>query len=396
MSAANKKKQTVRTRFSAVDFFRDSYNYLFNGTSIYNNIIYWGADNSLPEKIFKQATENSYFGPIINKMTDFVIGGGIKLSPQLEEHVRKNMAQDIKNDGNYLSDFDRERKQLAVNVQCDTLQDIIEPVIKDYIMFGTPAIDLYFSRFGSLSEIYYQDVIKNRLIEGRNSVRHAEKGWINGSYSGMKYDLPLFEPWRQNESRCVYMHYNKKDRTVYPLPYYYAGLKAIGVGSKITEYNEITLDEGFSPSIAITLDGTTTNEEMEHIAKETKKQFTGSKGGKILFIRKDGSGEPGAVITAIPQENIGERFINLADFNEKQIYACLDAPKQIYGNYVDAGVFNDQQYFPVLALHFDSRIYPFRDDIISIFEYIFGIPDLFEFIPSRLEEKVLSLKNTTA
>lgn len=396
MSVVN-KKETKKTgsKFGFVELALGTYNYLFRNTKTSSGVINWGDNNMLPEYLFEQYITNPYLGSIINKTVDFIIGGGIKLNPKTESFIQSNMAQTIKFGVQFKDEFDKERRVNAVNTECDTLIDIIKPVVRDWLIFGTPAIDLFFSNSYKLSEIYYMDVIKNRLIADRDSVRHSSEGWQNGYMFGTKkYDIPLFKGEENNVGNRVFMLFDKRDRTIYPLPYYFSALGSINVGTKIIEYNETSIDEGFSPFIAMSFPNSTSDNEMEKIAKYNRKDNTGSRGSKILYARKDSDGQS-IDIASVPQENIGERFNALATFTEQQIYAGLDAPKQLYGNQIDSGVFNDQQYYQVLSLHFESSINPMRDEVISWFDYIFGIKESFSFKPSRLESKILDIDTNT-
>lgn len=389
MSAVDKK--AVKSSFSIVDYAVDRFKYMFGwdtGTSSGQEIP-WGPDDKLPSYLFEELNKNVYFGSIINGTADMVWGGGIKLKDDTTTYINENMAQDLKVGVNFKNEFDAERRKGAVNMDCDSLADIVRPQIKDRLLTALYSTQMYFSPItGKLAELQYKDVKKCRLLEGRQAVRYHKKG--HGlSHGEDKVDIPLFNILNDTHDVCMFMPINKEECTVYPLPYYYSALSAIDVDTDIVTYNKNTLKNGFMPFHIITVPGSMTDDEMEKLDKNLKTFSSGVKAMKYMLVRDDGSGLETRIGSA-PQEDIDNRFKNLSVDSEKRIFTGFRAPKQLFGNQYETTGFSEQEYESVFELYFNNMVLPFRELFINDYEYIFGIKRPFEFIPSKLEEKLLN------
>lgn len=349
-----------------------------------DSVLYWGENNDLPEQLFISYTKNVYFGRIINTTADFIIGGGLELNPDTEKYIQSNMALDIKRKDR--NSFNRERMKDAVNVKCDTLEDVVKMQIRDLLLFGTYSADLYFGHFArNLSEIYYMDVIKNRFLAGKTKVRHYFNNWVGGGY-GKRIDLPLFNAYNNIHDRAIFMHYNENERTVYPLPHYFSGLDNIDVDTDITKYNKNTLKNGFSSFTIVMVPNSASDDELQKLVDNMKKHHTGASGEKIVFIKDDGSGNTANIFSA-PQEDIDTRFVNLEQSSERRVFTAFNAPKILFGNYYEGNGFSQQEYYDVYRLYMNNVVEPFRQKIYSDYEYILGIEQPFIFKKSALERE---------
>lgn len=383
MSQKNASKpKPVKTSFSIVSYVENiknlfSKNYNTSG----NDIIYWGEDNQLPADLYEQYCKNVYVGSIINTTLDYIMGGGIELSAEMDRHIKNKMVRSLKESVRISNQKHYNRVMDAVNTKYDSLEDLVRKSVKDKLIFGNYALDSYFTVTGDLTELEYEDMSKVRFTESKTSVKIADRGWSNYSGIGDIRTRPLFTPYQYNSPSvfipCI------DDRTIYPLPYYFSSAEAIAVDSEICVYNLNTLKNSFSPFLMIKVpsmgDG-----KLEEISNELKKKGTGARGLKYILIEDNGSGV-NVGIDSIPQEKLGDRFSILDSSNEKRIFIGFGMPKQLIGGLAESTGFNDQDYFPAYKLYFDAKIYPFREQLIDEIGYLFGIDKPFQFKQSKLE-----------
>lgn len=382
-TAGEKVKLTQKAAYACVSVI-NSLKYIFSSKTIQTggDIYKWGEDNILPEKIYASYLNNVYHGTICNGISDMVLGDGLELSEELKAYIKNNMALEYKEG--------MPQNELAVNVDGDDLEDIIRESVPDYITLGTYANDLYFNYGDELAELYYLDVIKGRLLRDRNSIRFSKDGWIGSNCISDKSDIPLFDGKRK-EDRQVFMHRTKNCRTVYPLPYYYAVLDNIEMDSKITEFHNNALDDGFSQFRILYYPGVASQEEADKIVANYKKNFTGTrKAGGTMFIFGDGDERPELI--TVPDDNFDKKFNPLEETNNTKIFAGFRAQPVLFGILTKTTGFSEQEHFEAYKLFINTLVMKIRNTIIRDYEFIFGIKKPFSFKPTPLE---LSINQNT-
>lgn len=395
MSAA-KENSPVKSFFRICDYAVDKLKYVLGndrsiGTS--GEVIKWGQDNELPVHILEQYYRNVYLGSIVNKSIDYIMGGGLKLSDDMESYIRKYMARDLKKESVQYrisnNEYEMERRTGAVNMKGDSLQDVVARNVKDKFLFGTFASYLQPNNLGTIAEIEYRPASRIRLLSGYKYCKYyAGNNTILRLTEGQQ--LPLFSCLDSTEyGPSIYFYHNEDDLTPYPLPHFFAALESIEVDSDITTYNKNTLKNGFNTFTIITIPKTFGDDEKDKLYENLKENNTGVRSEKFLIVEDDGAGQEVVRISNVTQEDIGTRFSNLEQSGERRIFTGANAPKQLFGNQYETTGFNEQEYSSVFQLYLNDTIYPFRQFMIDEYSYIFGIKNPFEFIPSRLEEKLL-------
>lgn len=367
------EKIEVKSNYSCIANI-DNTQYFFGSNTVTTSgdILIWGEHNNIPEVLFQMYKRCVPVHTIIDGICHYVIGEGLQISDELESYIKENMALSYTDD------------PMAINSKGEDLEDIIESSLKDKITIGTFTNDIHRNSFNKISELYYRDVVKCRLLKDRTKIRFASDGWSYTSSNGVIADLPIFKKGRKN-SLEVYMNLNENERTVYPLPTHFAALEDIQTNIKITEYHKNGLKNGFSSFYILYYPGVPSQEEQDKLVRDFKKTYTDTyNAGGVMFMFDDGSGVKPEIISA-PVNDLDNRYKDVEENSLKNIYSSFKAPPVLFGIMTATTGFSEQEFFEASKLFINTVIEPIRRRIIRDYEYIFGIKKPFYFKPSHLE-----------
>lgn len=385
-------KKDIRKRIysCASDIITSVYR-LFNQRA-QGDIIYWGELNNLPDRIYELYLTDSMLQTIVEGIRDYVMGDGVKLSPEFESYIKNEMALSIKKNG---------KNELAINIDGDDFSDIVRQSILDYILFGTHADDLIYNNEDNICEHSYIDPLKLRLKSDKQSVRYYNYGLSTSSES---YDIPLYGCWENvvelnkdgsipPKAREIFFKFDKKCRTVYNLPTFYAALENFEIDRDITRYHRNALANGFSAFKILFYPGLNSEEEEAELARDYKNNYTGVyNSGRTMIVFDNGTGVPPEIITT-PQDDFDKKYEALDTSNMTKMFASFRAQPVLFGILTKTTGFSEQEFFECYKLFFNAVIRQIRYEIIRDYEYIYGIDSLFEFIPSPLESQIVLSNN---
>ena len=160
------------------------------------DFISWGTDNRYPNYLFSLYEDCATLQSIINGTADFICGNDISCNSQ--------------------------RFEKTVNKNGDTINDIIQRISTDYLIFGGFALQVIRNAVGEITEIYWIDFNKLRS-DKKNEVFFYSEDWCK-SYGRVKYiKYPKFNPNDSNPTSIFYYKGNKT-RGTYPTPLYNASI----------------------------------------------------------------------------------------------------------------------------------------------------------------------------
>lgn len=373
------KKEISKILYSCCEPFKRLGFNMFSSTTA-GNYIPWGHDDLLPNKIYELYMSDILLHSICEGLKDFIMGDGIELSEELKRYITDNTV--FNSEGKY-----------TVNSYGDDLEDIVSQSVKDLIILGTYANDIYFNPAGDISEIYYMDVIKDRISSSKDSVIYKDKGWIHGTVTA---EIPLLGKSKEGKkAREVFFHWNEKERTVYPYPYYYAALDSVEIDKDITLFHKNGLKNGFSQFRILYYPGTLKKEEKDHIYEMFEQTMTGPvNAGGTMITFDNGTGVRPEIIAA-PEDNQHEKYKTLEESIRRRIFGAFRAHPVLFGIPVEGTGFSEQEFLEVFKLSLNTLIRPFRNKIIRDYSYIFGMENPFSFKKTELEISLEGITETS-
>ncbi len=226
----------------------------------------WGDDNLLPVALASLSRSSSIHRRILLDKADYITGRGFKCEDE------------------NLSLFTN-----SCNPLQESLRTVFGRVALDKCFFGNAILEIVLKN-GTIS-VFHQDVSRARLAKDRkHMVLSADWTKYNAAEAKTLPLFPLFETQDDGTVRTL-IHYKDYEPFFenYGVPKYIAALGAIAIAHKTEKWNISRIDNAFSLSGIMILDGTTsTEEEAERIALEAKARFEGNP-GQVMFMVKDGS-----------------------------------------------------------------------------------------------------------
>ena len=216
----------------------------------------YGYDNLYPNFILSLYNDSPIHASIINSKCTYIIGDGLKT----------DNGTDV--------DF-------SVNAS-DNIKELVDKLIKDYLIFNAFAIEVCFNSFGVPIEYHHVPVNKVRCNKSKT------KFWFNEDWSISRKTIQ-YERFTKNNSdstsKLYYFDgYFPSLNNVYSQPEYNGAIKSILTGIEISKFNLNNIKNHFSVSNIISFfRGSNVPEETKlSILKELKQTYTGSEGQKYI------------------------------------------------------------------------------------------------------------------
>ena len=322
------------------------------------DFIAWGNDNRYPNYLFSLYEDCATLQSIINGTTDFVCGNDISCNlPIFEKTVNKNG---------------------------DTINDIIQRISTDYLIFGGFALQVIRNALGNISEIYWIDFTKLRS-DKKNEVFFFSDEW-DKSYGRVKYIVyPKFNPDDSNPSSIFYYKGNKT-RSTYPTPLYNAAITSCELEKKINEFHLNEISNNFLTSKIINFNSGVPDDDLKNeIERNINEKFSGAENAGRLLISFNANKDSETTVADIPQDEFAERYDALQKRCREQIFTAFRATPNLFGLPTETTGFNQQEFAEAFKLYNRTVVRPIQQIIIKSFDKIFGVDGSITIEPFDLE-----------
>ena len=322
------------------------------------DFIAWGTDNQYPGYLFSLYEDCATLQSIINGTVDFVCGNDISCNlPIFEKTVNKNG---------------------------DTINDIIQRISTDYLIFGGFALQVIRNSLGEITELYWIDFTKIRS-DKKNEVFFFSEDWCK-SYGRVKYIIyPKFNPDDSNPSSIFYYKGNKT-RGTYPTPLYNAAITSCELEKKINQFHLSEINNNFLTSKIINFNSGIPDDDLKNeIERNLNEKFSGSENAGRILISFNNNKDSETTVADIPQDEFGERYDSLAKRSTSQIFTAFRATPNLFGLPTETTGFNQQEFSEAFKLYNRTAVKPIQKVIVDTFDKIFGVDGSITIEPFNLE-----------
>lgn len=322
------------------------------------DFIAWGTDNRYPNYLFSLYEDCATLQSIINGTSDFICGNSITCNlPIFEKTVNKNG---------------------------DTINDIIQRISTDYLIFGGFALQVIRNSIGNITELYWVDFTKIRS-DKKNEVFFYSNEW-DKSYGRVKYIIyPKFNLDDSNPSSIFYYKGNKT-RSTYPTPLYNAAITSCELEKKINEFHLNEISNNFLTSKIINFNSGIPDDDLKNeIERNINEKFSGSENAGRILISFNNNKDSETTVTDLPQDDFGERYDSLAKRSTSQIFTAFRATPNLFGLPTETTGFNQQEFAEAFKLYNRTAVKPIQKVIVDTFDKIFGVDGSITIEPFNLE-----------
>lgn len=312
----------------------------------------YGENNDFPTYLWNLYLKSPIASGIINGTIDFISGNEVTFN-----------------------------KGEEVNMEGDTISDLIRKISTDYMIYGGFAIQILRNRLGEISELYWIDLQNLRTNEEGTKFYYSKK-W--NSYGGKVIVYDAFDP-KLKQDASIFYYKGHLSRGIYPIPSYIGGLAAIETSTEIGKFHLNNILNNLSSSAIINFNnGVPTSDEQRKIENKVKEKFSGAdNAGKFMLSFNDNK-ESATTVERLNEDKLDEKFDSLNKSTIQNIFISFRAYPELFGMSTEGNGFSLAEYEESFKLYNKSVVRPIQKDIVRCFEKIYNEPNVLSFIPFDL------------
>lgn len=237
--------------------------------------IEWGNDNLFPSAVAQLNRKSPIHRGILNWKTIYISGKGFTAEKD------KNFVEWLK----------------KCNANGESLKKVIRKVVFDKCSSGNAFIELVKLKEGKFY-LYHKDYTTCRVSKDEKSI-FIYNDWAN--YTESKKDdlvqIPVYPEFKKDEKgverSIIHIKDYEPEFQYYGIAGWVSAMDAAGIAYKTNKWNISRLDNSFSSSGVLVVEGNITPKAAKEMKKEFKTEYTGEeKQGKVMFMVKAlGGGE---------------------------------------------------------------------------------------------------------
>lgn len=349
------EKGDIQVNFSIVDIEK-KYNYDADEVTSNRNYVNWGKDNKYPSFLKNLYYNSATLGSIVNGSVGYVLGDGITASEDAAKWAEK------------------------VNRRNDTLYDIVNSLALDYMLYKGFAIQVIYSKLGTVAEIYALDFSKCRADEYHKKIYYFKKGCSLYSNKYEVYDAfgSKFNP--EHPSQILY--FTDGSRGVYPHPKWEGAIIDVLTEIECSKYSLNSIGNGLSARYILSMPSSSnlTKEQKELIEKGIREKFTGTDtSSNFMLYFATGTEEMKA--TAITSDDQNEKFVEIKKTARENIFTAFSCVPALFGLMSESTGFNEQEFESAYKLYFNTQIKSIQKKINNQVSKVLGVKDAIVFQP---------------
>jgi hypothetical protein len=213
----------------------------------------------------------------------------------------------------------------------DNLEELVNKIVIDYIIFGYFSIEVMYNALGEPIEFVHvpaSEVRSNRSAE----MFQVCDDWFANSRNVLSYDR-----WKKGKNEdgkstlFFYKKYNPSIQKVYPKPEYHSSIKSLETDLAIRDFHLNNIKNGFSVSSLITFYGATLQPEMKaQFQKKIEEVYSGESGAKFIidYVAKDATP---ANVQNISSNDWDKAYDLVRQCVNEDILAAHSMPAILYG-----------------------------------------------------------------
>jgi len=321
--------------------------------SVGDDFIKFGLDNLFPQKLVWLYNHSSINGSCITAKAQATIGNGLVCDkPEAIEYANP----------------------------MESWNDVYRKIALDMNLFGGFALEVIWNKERTkIAEVYHVDYSYVRAGEkdyaGRIPCYYLSSDWTynRGDYTTK---LPAFNPSTAvDEPKQLYVHSPyRPGNEYYPLPDYMGAIKVIELDAETDNFHTNNIQNGLTPSLAITTFSNASSEEKEWIERALRAQYAGTdNAGSLLYMDVE-SPEFAPQITPITANGNDAYYEVLYNQIQQKILTGhrITSP-MILGIKTEGQLGGRDEMLDAYLLFMNSVINPIQSDILGCLEYLLEI-----------------------
>ena len=314
--------------------------------------LFWGQDNRFSQELFQLYLNCPIMSGIINGTVDFISGNEV------------------------VSNLD------IVNRDGETINDIVRKIALDYELFGGFAIQII--NLPNKKELYVLDMQRVRTNEEESKIFYC-KEWNKYGSKIVTYDA---YDSRLNQSNSVLLYKGHLTRDHYPIPRYIGALDSIRTSCEIGKFHLNNILNNLSSSAIISFNNGVPSEEVQKdIERRVNDKFKGAENAGRTIVTFNDSKENAVTIERLSEDGMDEKFNTLNKSITQEIFIAFRATPELFGFSSEGNGFSKTEFLESFELYYKTVVKPIQNDIVRVFERIYGVKDVIKFAPFQISEE---------
>ena len=325
------------------------------------DFVFYGDDNLFPQYISHLYYHSAVMESIVKGMKDYICGDGLIVSDTIKDFSNK------------------------VNSDYETLEDIIEKAVFDYILFDGFAIQIFKDEKGRITEIYNLDFQCCRLSQDGKYVYYSSD-W--SKYNAKTKRIALYDREKTQHNSIFYFKGQMTPQSkTYPIPQFIGALSDIRTSTEISTFHLNSIINDFNSSCIINLNcGDVDDETKRRIERKFNEKFSGTQNAGKMMLNFNDNKETEMTVSRLQSDDFDKRYEQLSKDVVKNIFVAFRATPNLFGLATDTTGFNSQEYAEAFNLYNRTVIRPYQRSIQRAFNVMFGLDRAFTIKPFTLTE----------
>lgn len=227
----------------------------------YRDWVYYGEHNNFPQQLIDLNNKSALNNAILKQKVSYICGLGI-------------------DDTTYVG---------MPNIN-ETWDEFIEKIATDYTLFGGFAFQIIQNKDGKSISIYHTDFSTVRVGQfdeyGTVYNYYISNDWSKTSGRMKPIQLKAWgsETVKQGERYLYYYKNYNPNLEFYPIPDYFSAMNYIQADADLGEFYKNSINNGFTPSVIITIPSVPSDEEKEQFQTDLERNFSGAKGASSFMV----------------------------------------------------------------------------------------------------------------
>lgn len=320
----------------------------------------YGEDNLFPQYIWELFTHSALFESIIRGASDYVMGDDVIVSESLTGFAEK------------------------VNKEYNTLQDIVEKAIFDFLLYDGFAIQVFRDSKGNINELYNLDFQNCRVSKDGESVIYCAD-WCK--YNSKTSSYPMFNIDGHEKNSIFYFKGKTAPQTsTYPIPSYIGALSDIRTSTEVSNFHLNSVLNGFNASAIINFNtGQVDEETAKMVEKKVKDKFCGTNNASQFLLAFNDNKDSATTIERLQDDDFVNRYETLETTITKNILTAFRVMPILIGIQTENVVFSKENYSDAAKLYQKTVIAPIQKVMERAFSRLFNTNDAIKFVPFSLK-----------
>ena len=323
------------------------------------DVVKFGEYNDFPNHLVDLYNNSSIHETCINAIVEAIKGDGLVVEPEfvMEQPPCPN----------------------------ETWNELFAKVALDYYLFGGFYIEIVYNKLRTKPTHFYHVPFASVRAKKCNHRGKIEGYYIAHEWKPQGADMttaedalyiPCFDSSKMKEepSQLYAFHPYHPLQKYYPLPKYVGALKVVELDTEVDNWHVSNIQNGLTPSIAITTFTNGTEEDRRAIENQLRLQFQGSSQAGQMFYMDVDSPENKPQIEAIANNGGDTYYTTINDMVVQKILTAhrITSP-MLLGIKTEGQLGGAQEMLDAYTLFLNMVIKPYQQDILAVFEELLSL-----------------------